>query len=56
MGELLCADLVPLIAAQAAEADRTRTVAPEVIAAIKASPLMSMAAARRDRRARLADR
>jgi alkylation response protein AidB-like acyl-CoA dehydrogenase len=45
MGELLCADLVPLIAAQAAEADRTRTVAPEVIAAIKASPLMSMAAA-----------
>jgi alkylation response protein AidB-like acyl-CoA dehydrogenase len=44
MGELLCADLVPLIAAQAAEADRTRTVAPEVIAAVKASPLMVMAA------------
>ena len=44
MGELLCADLVPLIAAQAAEADRTRTVAPDVIAAIKASPLMAMAA------------
>src|ERR1700709_103261 len=44
MGELLCADLVPLIAAQADDADRTRTVAPEVIAAIKASPLMVMAA------------
>jgi len=45
MGELLCADLVPLIAAHATEADRTRTVAPEVIAAIKSSPLMVMAAA-----------
>src|SRR3954447_13045143 len=44
MGELLCAHLVPLIAAQADDADRTRTVAPEVIAAIKASPLMVMAA------------
>jgi alkylation response protein AidB-like acyl-CoA dehydrogenase len=45
MAELLCADLVPLIAAHATEADRTRTVAPEVIAAIKASPLMAMSAA-----------
>src|SRR5215207_2838980 len=45
MGELLCADLVALIAAQAAAADQTRTVAPDVIAAIKASPLMAMAAA-----------
>ena len=44
MGELLCADLVPLIAAQADDADRGRTVAPDVIAAIKASPLMVMAA------------
>jgi 4-hydroxyphenylacetate 3-monooxygenase len=44
MGELLCADLVPLIAAQADDADRSRTVAPEVIAAIKASPLMAMSA------------
>ena len=44
MGELLCADLLALIGEQAAEADRTRTVAPEVIAAIKASPLMEMAA------------
>src|SRR5215204_1457491 len=44
MPELRCADLLPSIAEQAAEADRTRTVSPEVIAAIKASPLMAMAA------------
>src|SRR6478752_6600503 len=44
MGELQCADLLPLIAAQAADADRTRTVSADVIAAIKASPLMAMAA------------
>jgi alkylation response protein AidB-like acyl-CoA dehydrogenase len=44
VGDLLCADLLPLIAEQAAAADRTRSVAPEVIAAIKDSPLMSMAA------------
>ncbi len=40
-----CTDLLPVIAAQAADADRSRTVSDEVIAAIKASPLMSMAAA-----------
>lgn len=39
-----CAELLPMIAAQAADADRTRTVSPEVIAAIKASALMAMAA------------
>jgi hypothetical protein len=44
MGELLSADLLPLIAAQADGADRTRSVAPEVIAANKSSPLMVMAA------------
>jgi alkylation response protein AidB-like acyl-CoA dehydrogenase len=42
--DLVCADLLPLIAEQAVTADRTRTVAPEVIAAIKESPLISMAA------------
>jgi len=41
---LLSADLLPVIATQAAEADRTRTVSPDVIAAIKASPLIAMAA------------
>jgi alkylation response protein AidB-like acyl-CoA dehydrogenase len=44
VGDLLCADVLPLIAAQADAADRTRTVAPEVIAAIKATPLMAMSA------------
>jgi 3-hydroxy-9,10-secoandrosta-1,3,5(10)-triene-9,17-dione monooxygenase len=44
VGKLLCADVLPLIAAQAVTADRTRSVAPEVVAAIKASPLMAMAA------------
>ncbi|MCU1501700.1 MAG: hypothetical protein JWM12_1054 [Ilumatobacteraceae bacterium] len=44
MGDLLCADVIPLIAAQAVAADRTRSVAPEVIAAIKESPLITMAA------------
>src|SRR5688572_4243032 len=44
MGDLRCADLLGLIAEQAGEADRDRTVSPEVIAAIKASPLMAMAA------------
>jgi alkylation response protein AidB-like acyl-CoA dehydrogenase len=44
VGELLCVDLLALIAAQAETADRTRSVAPEVIAAIKASPLMALAA------------
>lgn len=46
MGSLLCADLLPLIAAQAEEADRTRNVSPGVIEAIKASPLLSMSASR----------
>lgn len=44
MGELRCAGLLRLIAEQAVEADRTRSVAPEVIAAIKESRLMGMAA------------
>jgi len=42
---LLCAPLLPMIAAQAEAADRSRNVAPEVIAAIKASDLMRMTAA-----------
>ena len=42
--ELLCADLLPLVVAQAVEADRTRSISPDVVAAIKASPLMAMAA------------
>ena len=44
MGDLLCADVLGMIEAQAVEADRTRSVAPEVIAALKSSPLMTMAA------------
>jgi alkylation response protein AidB-like acyl-CoA dehydrogenase len=44
MGELRCAELLSSIAEQAADADRTRDVAPEVIDAIKQSPLMAMAA------------
>jgi alkylation response protein AidB-like acyl-CoA dehydrogenase len=44
MADLRCDDLLALIAEQAADADRTRNVSPEVIAAIKASPLMEMAA------------
>jgi alkylation response protein AidB-like acyl-CoA dehydrogenase len=44
VGDLRCADVLPVIAAQAVEADRTRTIAPDAIAAIKASPLMVMAA------------
>lgn len=39
-------EMLPAIAAQAGEADRTRSVAPEVIAAIKASPLLSLSASR----------
>lgn len=46
MGDLLCADLLPMIAAQAGEADRTRSVSDEVIAALKASPLMALSASR----------
>ena len=42
--QLVCAELLDLIAAQAANADRTRSIHPEVIRRIKASPLMSMAA------------
>jgi alkylation response protein AidB-like acyl-CoA dehydrogenase len=38
--------LLPAIAAQALEADRTRTVAPEVIAAIKKNDIMRMSASR----------
>ncbi len=44
MGELLCADVLPLIADQAVTADRTRSIAPEVIAALKGSSLLDMAA------------
>ncbi len=45
-GKLCARDLLPAIAEQAAEADRSRDVAPEVIRAIKASPLMALSAAR----------
>jgi alkylation response protein AidB-like acyl-CoA dehydrogenase len=41
-----CDDLLPAIAAQAAQADRTRTVDPEVIAAIKASDLVVLSASK----------
>ncbi|MGD9721274.1 MAG: acyl-CoA dehydrogenase family protein [Pirellulales bacterium] len=41
----LAGPLLPLIAAQAVQADRTRSVSPEVIRAIKQSDLMRMAAA-----------
>ena len=39
-----CADLLTLISEQAGDADRGRSVSPEVIAAVKASALMTMAA------------
>jgi alkylation response protein AidB-like acyl-CoA dehydrogenase len=42
--ELLATGLVDAVAAQAAEADRTRSVAPDVIAAIKASGLLALSA------------
>ena len=38
--------LLPLIAAQAASADETRSVSPAVIAALKANPVMRMSASR----------
>ena len=44
MGDLLCEELLPLIAEQAVAADVTRSVAPEVIAAIKESPLLTLTA------------
>src|SRR4051812_8647555 len=40
----LAAGLVDAVAAQAAEADQTRTVAPDVIRAIKASGLLALSA------------
>lgn len=40
------APLLPRIAEQAAAADRTRSVAPDVIAALKANPVMRLSAAR----------
>jgi alkylation response protein AidB-like acyl-CoA dehydrogenase len=40
----LAAGFVELVAAQAADADRTRTVAPEVIAAIKGSGVLALSA------------
>jgi alkylation response protein AidB-like acyl-CoA dehydrogenase len=43
---LLIEPLLPAIAAQAAEADATRSVAPAVIAAIKANDVMRMSASR----------
>ena len=43
---LLVAPLLPLIAARAAEADATRSVAPAVIAALKGSDVMRMSAVR----------
>lgn len=43
---LQVAPLLPLIAAQAAEADATRSVSPAVIAALKASDVMRMSASR----------
>lgn len=44
--DLLCAPVLPRIAAQAAEADRTRSVAPDVIAAIKQTDLIRASATR----------
>jgi alkylation response protein AidB-like acyl-CoA dehydrogenase len=44
--ELQVAPLLPLIAAQAAEADATRSVSPAVIAALKSNDVMRMSAAR----------
>jgi alkylation response protein AidB-like acyl-CoA dehydrogenase len=43
---LLSAPLLPMIAAQAEQADRSRTLSDEVIQSIKSSPLMRMAASR----------
>jgi 3-hydroxy-9,10-secoandrosta-1,3,5(10)-triene-9,17-dione monooxygenase len=43
---LLVTPLLPLIAAQAAEADATRSVSPAVIAALKSNDVMRMSAAR----------
>jgi 3-hydroxy-9,10-secoandrosta-1,3,5(10)-triene-9,17-dione monooxygenase len=43
---LLVAPLLPLIAGQAAEADATRSVAPAVIAALKANDVMRMSSVR----------
>jgi 4-hydroxyphenylacetate 3-monooxygenase len=44
--ELRVAPLLPLIAAQAAEADATRSVSPAVIAGLKSNDVMRMSAAR----------
>ena len=44
--DLLIGPLLPAIAAQAAQADATRSVAPEVIAQIKANDVMRMSASR----------
>jgi alkylation response protein AidB-like acyl-CoA dehydrogenase len=44
--DLNIAPLLDAIAAQALQADATRSVAPEVIAAIKANPVMAMSASR----------
>lgn len=46
MGKLESSGLLEMISAQAEAADRSRSVAPEVIAAIKASPLMGLSASR----------
>lgn len=46
VADLNVAPLLPAIAAQAVQADATRSVAPEVIAAIKANPVMAMSASR----------
>ncbi len=44
--DLRVAPLLPAIAAQAAQADSTRSVAPEVIAALKANDVMRLSASR----------
>jgi 3-hydroxy-9,10-secoandrosta-1,3,5(10)-triene-9,17-dione monooxygenase len=46
LSNLLVAPLLPMIAAQAAEADATRSVAPAVIAALKGNDVMRMSAVR----------
>ena len=46
LANLLVAPLLPLIAAQAAEADATRSVAPAVIVALKSNDVMRMSAVR----------
>ena len=43
---LVCADLLPRIAAQAVQADQTRSVDPDVIQAIKHTDLMRLSASR----------